>query len=504
MSNQLTRIHMHDYQCETVEHIVQRKSCIVMLDMGLGKSVSAATAVLDLMYSFDATRLLIVAPKMVADHSWPAELRNWQHLSHMSVTTREQLVACKVSSDVRYNHARKVNRVQVAILKDDPHNGDAIKLYRQTTTFIRNHQRDAIERLASDVAIVNVDVFSWLVETMRSRWPWDTVIFDESSMFKAHNTGRFKAYRKAAPYIDNKILLTATPAPNGYLNLWSQVFMVDGGNRLGTSFTGYRSNYFESDYSGYNYVIRKGMAPIIDNKLTDISISMQAGDHLDLHDEVFEDVVLDMPPKLREVYDELENEFFLSLPDGDIDVETAAVLSSKLRQACGGQVFASDENRTVLDLHRLKVNALRGIVDATGGRPIIVGYGFTPERDKIINTFGGEPTVMTSKTFDQGKWDAGGVPMLVAHPASMGHGVSLQKATNLMVWFSIPWSLEHYMQFMGRINPVRQAQSGFNRPSIYYRIYFRDTIEERVIEALRDKRLTQDGLLKAIRDSRAG
>ena len=498
----LQRSSMHQYQDVAVEFIRDKRRCISMLDLGLGKSISTATAVLDLLNGFQANRVLIVAPKMVSQFSWPSEFRKWQHLNHLSITTRDELVAVKKDSDPRYAHTKRVNRKQREILKEDPHNEVAGKLFRQTTTWLRNFHRDKIERLITDVTIVNVDVFSWLVETMRSRWSWDTVIVDESGAFKTHDSGRFRAFERAMPYIDNVILLTATPAPNGYLNLWSQVYMVDAGERLGSSFTAYRDNYFETDYSGFKYVLRKGMKAIIDAKIADICIAIGAGDELDLHDEVFEDIILDLPPKLRATYDELEKEFYLSLPEGDVDVETMAILSNKLRQFCSGSVFASDEDRTVLQVHNLKVNALKDIVEATGERPIIVGYGYIPERDKIIKAFGGEPTVMTSKTFDQVQWDQGNVPMLVAHPASMGHGVSLQEATNLMVWFTLPWNLEHYLQFMGRINPVRQAQSGFNRPSIYYRIYFRDTIEERVIEALADKRQTQDGLLEAIRNSR--
>jgi len=496
----LDRSQMHPYQNDLVDFITDKKSCMIFADMGLGKSVAAATGALDLLNSFEANRVLIVAPKMVADHTWPAEFRQWQHLAHLSITTREQLVSCKVSDDARYNRARKINRQQRATLKEDPHDTVAGKLYKQTLTFVRNHQRDAIEKLTSDVTIVNVDVFEWLVDVMRSRWPWDAIIIDESSSFKAHNTNRFKAYKRAAPYIDNAILLTATPASNGLLNLWSQTFIVDAGERLGANITAYRANYFTSSYDGFGYDLRPGMDKVIHRKIEDISVAMRADDHLDLHDEVFKDVVLTLPPKLRAVYDELEKEFFLSLPEGEIDVETMAVLSSKLRQFCGGSMFASNEDRTVIQIHNLKIKALNDIVEETGGRPLIVGYGFTPERDKIIKSFGGEQRVMTAKTFDQVQWDSGNVPMLTAHPASMGHGVSLQKATNLLAWFSIPWSLEHYLQFMGRINPARQAQSGFNRPSIYYRIYFRDTIEERVIAALHNKAVTQNALLDAIRN----
>ncbi len=196
----------------------------------------------------------------------------------------------------------------------------------------------------------------------------------------------------------------------------------------------------------------------------------------------------------------MAKEFYLSLPEGDVDVETAAVLSSKLRQFCSGAMYASDEDRTVIDIHNMKMDAMRDVVQATGGVPMLVAYDFKPEKAKIIKTFDTKGHVLrTSRDFDQEEWDKGLVDKLVLHPKSGGHGLNLQHGCNLALWPSPTWDLELYLQFNGRMNPTRQAQSGYKRPSMYYRIFFRVRVEQRVFETLSVKNAVQESLLKAVR-----
>ena len=443
----LSRGKLHAYQHRGVKHIIDNPSSALFLEMGLGKTVTTLTSIDDLKYDrFEVNKVLIIAPLRVANTVWHKEAKNWEHLKHLNFSI--------VTGNSKERHT-------------------------------------ALQRTA-DIYVINRENIKWLVEHYRAKFPFDMVVIDESSSFKSHASQRFKALKKVLPYINRMVLLTGTPASNGYMDLWSQVFLLDGGQRLGRNITFFRNRYFDRDFMGYNYEIRQGATEQIQEALSDIVLSMQSEDYLDLPDYL--PTVLDnkLEGDLLKKYKVFEKDMMVSLYDDDekITAMSAATLSNKLLQFCSGNMY--DEVGTVHHIHDLKIDTLKEIINENPENNILVAYNYKHELETLTTNFP-EAVVLDKKGEAVEKWNKGEIKILLAHPASAGHGLNLQYGGSVIVWYGFTWSLELYQQFNARL--YRQGQQDVVRV-MHIAV---GEIEHKLMTALAKKEMTQDGLLKALK-----
>jgi len=443
----LSRDNLHKYQERAVDFILKQERCMLALEMGLGKSVSTLTAICDMLDTLTARKVLVVAPLRVANSVWAQEVRLWDHLKHL-----------RVSVATGSNKAR----------------------------------REALS-LDADIYVINRENIPWLVENYAKQWDFDVVVIDESSSFKNPSSKRFKALRKMLPNIDSVILLTGTPSPNGLLDLWAQMYLVDYGERLGRTLTGYKQRFFEADYFGRKFEPRKGSEEKIHALLADKIIHMSADDYLDVPARIDLQVRVPMPPKVTEGYKEFERTMLAELDDGEeVEASTAAVLANKLMQYANGALY-TDANGNWSETHAAKLDALSEIVDDNEGETILVAYNYKSDLARLLKRFP-QAKLLDKRQETIDAWNRGDIPMLLAHPASAGHGLNLQKGGALCVWFGLNWSLELYQQFNARLH--RQGQT---RPVRVVHILAENTIDERVIGVLGDKDAVQRNLLTALK-----
>lgn len=437
----------YPYQQYVIDKIKELPAAALYLEMGLGKTVCSLTAVKDLLWdSFSVTKVLVIAPKRVAESTWAQEGAKWAH----TATIRVSLVV-----------------------------GDA-------------QQRKNALRANADVFVVNRENVVWLMEYYHWRPPFDMLIIDESSSFKNHQAKRFKALRKVRLCFDRIVELTGTPASNGYMDLWAQIYLLDGGQRLGRTISEYRRRFFVPDQTNgfivYSYRLRPGAEKEIQEALRDITISMSAADWLDLPEKVDNVVPVELDLKERDLYRELERQMVLELPAGEIQAGSAAVLSNKLLQMANGAIY--DDDGQVVQIHNKKLDALREIADT--GANLLVFYTYQHDRDRILSAF--PEAQVLQKAEDVTAWNAGGVRMLLAHPASAGYGLNLQAGGNTVVWFGLTWSLEQYQQANARL--YRQGQE---KGVIVHHLVAKGTMDERVMAALQRKEAGQKELLDAVK-----
>lgn len=443
----LSRGNLHNYQRRVVDFILEKERCMLALDMGMGKSVSTLTAICDMLDGFVASKVLVIAPLRVANSVWAQETRLWAHLEHLRVSV------CTGSEKAR-----------MAALSRD-----------------------------ADVYVINRENVVWLLQKYGDKWPFDTVVIDESSSFKSSSSKRFKALRKALPMIDRIILLTGTPAPNGLLDLWAQMYLVDYGERLGRTLTGYKQRFFETDYWGRKFEPRPGSDEKIHNLISDRVVHMSAEDYLELPDCVSVVQPVAMPVSAMRQYKEFERTMLAEFEDGEeIEAMNAAALANKLLQWSNGAVY-TDENKNWSQTHPAKLDVLAEIVEDNPGENILVAYNYRSDLERLQKKFP-EAVVLDKKQETIDAWNRGEIQMLLAHPASAGHGLNLQKGGALCVWFGLNWSLEYYQQFNARLH--RQGQS---RPVRIVHIVCEDTIDERVLAVLQNKDATQKSLLNALK-----
>lgn len=443
----LKREFLHDYQTRAVNFILEKKKVGLLLSLGLGKTVSSLTAITDLYDSFSISKALIIAPLRVANTVWHTEANNWQHTKHLKVNI------CTGSEK---------NRI-AQLLKP------------------------------ADVYVINRENVDWLVNHYGKKWPFDCVVVDESSSFKNPSSRRFKALRKVFHMIDYCWLLTGTPTPNGLLDLWAQICLLDNGHRLGRNMTAYKQRFFESDYMGYKYQPRKGADKIIHRLIDDITLSMEAKDYIEVPDKIDLIEKIQLPPKAMTIYKELEKEFFVTLGNGiDIETPSAATLANKLVQVCNGAAYIDDE-KNAIELHKAKLEALADIVDDNPDENILIAYNYKTDLDRIKKRFP-HAVVMDKKGEAVDKWNNGQIKMLLAHPASAGHGLNLQKGGSMIVWFGLNWSLELYQQFNGRLH--RQGQS---KPVRIIHLVADGCIDEKIVTAITNKAETQQELIEALK-----
>ena len=389
--------------------------------------------------------MLVIAPLQTARNTWGSEIEKWDHLSSLRLSL--------ILGDVK-------------------------------------QRRAALEEEA-DVYVVNRENVVWLCEELKD-WPFDMVVIDELSSFKNPSAKRFKALRKQIPFAKRVVGLTGTPAVNGYIDLWSEVYLLDRGERLGRTIGMYRQSYFHPGRSNghvvYEWVMNRGAKEIIDERLSDLSVSMKAVDFLEMPDRVETDVYVEMCAAEKKLYDQFGRDHVL--PDMDIVGANAAVVQAKLLQMANGFIY--DEDKTAHHIHSHKLEAVDEIIEAAGTSPVLLFYTFIEDKNRLAERFPEARELKTKADVDD--WNAGKIPLLITHPASTGHGLNLQEGGNIVVWFGLPWSLELYQQANARL--YRQGQKN----TVYiYHILTKDTHDTDVLRALKSKNLTQEELLRALK-----
>lgn len=439
----------HDYQKYCINRVLADEALGLFLDLGLGKTVITLTAINDLKYNrFVIRKALVIAPKKVAEATWTNEASKWQHLQHM--------------------------RVQPVL-------GDKNKRIRALNT-------------PADIYVINRDNIVWLTEYYRNAWPFDLVVLDELSSFKNHAAKRTKALSWIRPHIKRIIGLTGTPAPNGLLDLWAQVHLLDMGDRLEKNITGYRTKYFEKNYNGFGYTAKPGADETIQNKIADICISMKAEDYLELPDAITNVIPIVLDDKAKKQYEKFEKDMLLQLEGTEITATSAAVLTGKLLQLCNGAMY--DEDRNVHEIHDNKIEAFTELVEQLNGKPALVFYSYQHDLTRIHKAL--EKSGLRIRELetpqDQLDWNEGKIDILLAHPASAAYGLNLQDGGNHVVWFGLNWSLELYQQANGRLHRQGQKQK-----VILHHLVVQGGADEDVMAALEGKAATQDKLLEALK-----
>lgn len=441
----------HHYQAYAASWIIDKKKSALFLDMGMGKTIATLTAILELMYDhFDVAKVLVIAPLRVASTTWQEEVEKWDHLGNLRI------------SKVLGNEQQRI-----------------AALYQK-----------------ADIYIINRENVMWLVDWFESDWPFDMVVIDELSSFKSSKAKRFKSLKKVRPLIKRLVGLTGTPAPNGLIDLWPQLYLLDGGDRLGRTLTGYREKYFLPDQRNqmvvYTWKLKVGAEDAIYEKLSDICVSMKAEDYLELPDRIDNIIQVELPKKAKHQYEILEKELILSVEDTDVLAGSAAVLANKLLQMANGAVY--DENGEVKHIHDEKLKALDELIEAAGGKPVLIFYGYQHDKDRINKYLKNAKPRLLQSDGDIKDWNSGAIQILLAHPASAGHGLNLQAGGNIIIWFGLNWSLELYQQANARLH--RQGQK---EKVIIHHILAKETIDERVMKALADKDTSQAALIEAVK-----
>ncbi|AUM64302.1 DEAD/DEAH box helicase [Brevibacillus laterosporus] len=439
----------HKYQKFAIEKILDTPAVGLFLEMGLGKTVITLTALEKLLFdSFEASKILVIAPLRVAEDTWSRESQKWGHTKHLRIS--------KILGD-------------------------------------RKRREKAIQADA-DIYVINRENVEWLVSTTGKDWPFDTVVIDELSSFKSSNSKRFRALRRVRPMMDRVIGLTGTPAPNGLMDLWAQVYLLDQGERLGKTITGYRDRYFDAgarkDHIVYEWREKKEAEKNVYEKIADICMSMKAEDWLDLPERIDRVVPVKLTGDTQLQYQKLERDLLLPFVDGDVVANTAAVLSNKLLQMANGAVY--NEKSSIREIHSAKLEALQDIVEAANGKPVLVFYAYKHDLQRITKAIPEARTLDTAE--DIAAWNKGEIPVLLAHPASAGHGLNLQDGGNQIVWFGLTWSLELYQQANARLHRQGQMQK-----VIVHHIVAEGTMDEDVMLRLEGKADDQDALLEAVK-----
>lgn len=417
--------------------------------------MATLTAIRDLKYNrWQIARCLIVAPKKVAEATWTAEARKWDHLQDL-----------------------KINLVLGNV--------------KQRTKALFN---------PGDIWVINRENVPWLVDYLRNDWPFDMVVLDESSSFKNSQSKRFKALKLVRSRISRMVLLTGTPAPNGLEDLWAQIYLLDGGQRLGKTISSFREAFFKQDYMRpgqqyRTYTPLKGAETRIQNAISDICVSMKAEDYLTLPPYIEDIVPVVLDTAARKAYDQMERDMLLEVEDQTITAGSAAVLNGKLLQLASGSVY--DGTGAVAHIHRCKVDAFLEVVEQLHGEHALVFYWFQHERDRLIEALNGRGLrVRVYKgAEDERAWNAGEVDILLAHPASCAYGLNLQQGGRHEIWFGYPnWALELYQQAKARL--YRQGQT---KPVIAHLLVVQDSMDVDVVEALNSKGDSQEALMAALK-----
>lgn len=445
----------HEYQKFCIQKIIDTKKVGIWQDMGLGKTVTTLTAIKELKYNrFAVQKVLVIAPKKVAEGTWTKEKDKWEHTRMLRVSS---------------------------VL------GSETKRIRALNT-------------PSDLYVTNRENVVWLVDYYRNSWPFDMVVVDESSSFKSHKAKRFKSLASVCSRIDRMVELTGTPSPNGLDDLWAQVFLLDGGERLGRKYTQFREVYFEPGGRGrnviYNYKAKAGSEDSILSRISDICISMKSEDYLQLPEITYHQIPVVLDTKAEKAYRELERKMVLDLPEDEeeISVTSAAALSNKLLQLGNGAIY--DEDRKVHEVHSCKIEAFLELIESLQGKPALVFYNYQHDKSRIQKALEkSKLRIRELKTVqDQDDWNAGVVDILLAHPASAAYGLNLQEGGNHVIWFGLTWNYEQYTQANKRLH--RQGQK---ERVIIHHLVCSGTRDEDVMQALEQKEDVQNWVMQSLK-----
>jgi SNF2 family DNA or RNA helicase len=457
-----------EYQHIMMDHMTKNLRCAVWAGMGLGKSAGVLGTLDSLSLIEDIYPALILAPLRVARSTWKNECKKWQEFSHIGVS---------------------------------PVVGDS-------------SQRIAALRQSADIFCVNYENIPWLVKQLDGKWPFHTIVADESTKLKntriMQGGTRSGALRTHAFTSKRFIELTGTPSPNGLKDLWGQVYLLDGGCRLGRTFEAFKQRWFRKSWTS-----EYGIEPLphaqteIQDKLKDICLSLNAADYFDIKEPLIIPKYVDLPPTARALYKKMEKELFIRIENREVEAFNAASKTNKILQLASGAIYLDhevDDDRHPKAkewkvVHDEKLEALDEIIEEAAGMPVLVAYNFKSDLARLKKAFPKGRHISSEK--DENDFKAGKIGLAFAHPASLGHGVDgFQDVTNICAFFSSDWNMENFLQFIERIGPVRQIQSGFNRNVFVYIIIARDTMDEDVLERHKSKKSVQDILLEAMKHRR--
>lgn len=447
----------HKYQQMAIDKILNTPRCGLFLDMGLGKTAITLTAVEELIYnSFEVSKVLVIAPLRVAEDTWTRECDKWEHLKNLKVS--------KVLGTPRQR--------RLALAQD------------------------------ADIYVINRENVVWLTDELSSignGWMFDMVVIDELSSFKSSKAQRFRALRKYITRSKRVVGLTGTPAPNGLIDLWSQIYLLDSGERLGRTVTGYRERYFTPNQRNqttiFNYKLKDDAEQAIMNKISDICISMKAEDWLDMPERIDSVVSVKMTDKQLAEYEQFEHDCYMQFAEGEVTAATAATLTNKLLQYSNGAMYMSNGEYAITN--EQKLDALAEIIDTSNGQPVLCFYSFRHDLERIKSKFKFARKLESSADIED--WNNGKIQLLLAHPAGAGHGLNLQTGGHIVVWYGLTWSLELYQQANARL--YRQGQQN---TVVIHHLITANTCDERVYESLQGKANVQEDLLKSLKAKYGG
>lgn len=440
----LSRSKLHSYQLDAINFVKDKKKCALFLDMGLGKTATSLTVASDFLDDLFVINVLIIAPLRVANTVWKQESEKWSHLNHLKI-----------------NICTGTAKERLASLKEP-----------------------------ADIHVINRENLPWLCQNIK--WRWDMVIVDESTSFKSYKSVRFKHLAKQLDKISSIILLSGTPAPNGFMDLWSQIYLIDKGDRLGRNITAYRNRFFYQERNNFfSFKLRDDSKKDLLNAIEDICITMKAKNHIDMPGRIDISRTVVLPASAEKHYKQLKKDFVLSLDGNEVIAKNVAVLGGKLLQICNGTIYDEDKNPNVL--HKEKVECLKEIIEDNPSENILLAYNFRTDLTAIMENFP-DAVVLSKSGVELEAWNRGEIKLLVAHPASAGHGLNAQKGGSMIVWFGLNWSLELYQQFNARL--YRQGQKECVR---IVHIVVDGHLDSQVMKAISLKAETQGDLINFLK-----
>lgn len=441
----------YDYQAYAIRKIIDNPRYGLFLDMGLGKTVSTLTAIDELKYNYlDVNKVLVIAPKRVAQDTWAQEVEKWSHLTHLDVS----------------------------LVLGTP------------------KQREQALNKDADIYVTNKENTKWICDRFKKDWPFDMVVIDELSTFKNSDSQRFKVLKKKRPLFNRFVGLTGTPAPKNIMDLWAQIYLIDGGERLGKFKTHFRQKYFYPTHqvsdNVFNWELKDGSKDEIYESISDITVSMESKDYLKMPERIDSIREAKLSNKERALYNELENNLIIEDEDNnekDIVALNSASLSNKLLQMSNGAVYTDDGS--VTHIHDRKLEILDEIIEEAQGKPILLFYNFKHDKERILERY--EFAEVLEGDYMK-RWNNGDIKLLITHPASAGHGVNLQYGGSIAVWFGLTWNLEYYEQANARV--YRQGQK---ETTVIHHITTENTIDQKVYDSLKNKKLNQNELMDAVK-----
>ena len=446
----------HDYQKDIVEFITKNERCAIYALMGAGKSSSTLLSLENLSLTEDVYPVLVVAPLRVANSTWPDEAAKWTFSEHLKVVP--------ITGTLK--------------------------------------QRTAAVKTSADIYTTNFENLPWLIEYYGDAWPFRIVIIDEATRVKGFRTRqgskRAKALgRIAHTLIKRIVLLTGTPSPNGLSDLWGQMWFIDRGKRLGSSFSAFEARWFTKGYDGFSIKPTPNAQREIEELIRDVCLTVTG---LPVDEPIHNPIYVDLPKDARATYDEMEKQMFAEIEEVGVEALNAAAKTIKCQQIAAGSII-TDESGSWSKVHDEKIEALRSVVEEAAGNPVLVAYKFKADLERLKAAFPkGRLLDADPKTIRD--WNVGTIELLFAQPMSAGHGLNLAQGGNILAFFNVDWSLETHMQIIERIGPMRQKQAGIDRPVFIHYILARDTVDEMILDRLKTKKTVQETLLDAMRRKR--